>query len=65
MKRNIAEEIESLIDDSSLTDVLTAIELVCLEKAEHLRANWQDTDAAKSWESDAKQVYKATQKINN
>lgn len=48
-KPNICEEVERLIDASSLLDVLTAIECVCGEKAEHIRVIWQDKATARTW----------------
>jgi hypothetical protein len=47
---NISAEIERLIDASSLLDVLTALECVCGEKAEHIRHNWQDKTTARPWD---------------
>ena len=38
------------IDKHTLCDVLEALTEVCFEKAEHLRTNWQDINAAKEWE---------------
>lgn len=54
MTRNITEELERLIDASSLLDVLVGLECVCAEKAEHIQANWQDTTTAKEWSRRAK-----------
>lgn len=53
---NLTEEVERLIDASSLLDMLTAIECVCGEKADHLRANWQDGLTARRWEQASKAV---------
>lgn len=55
-KPNVSEEIEKLIDASSLLDVLTAIELVCAEKADHIRLNWQDRTTASTWDAASKAV---------
>jgi hypothetical protein len=49
-KPNITEELEALIDATSLLDVLTGLELICVEKAEHVRVNWQDRALAKLWD---------------
>lgn len=49
-KPNVTEELEALIDATSLLDVLTGLELVCSEKAEHVRSNWQDKALAKLWD---------------
>ncbi len=56
-KPNLTEELESLIDSSSLLDVLTALELVCREKADHIRVNWQDRATARPWDRAAKRLY--------
>ena len=50
MRPNLTEELEKLIDASSLLDVLTGLELVCAEKAEHIRCNWQDKATARPWD---------------
>lgn len=47
---NITETLESLIDQTSLLDVLVGLELVCAEKAKHVRINWQDEALAKLWD---------------
>lgn len=44
------ETIETLIDHHGLLHVLTALECICSEKAEHIRVNWQDCKAARSWD---------------
>jgi hypothetical protein len=59
---NLTEEIESLIDQSSVLDVLTAIELICAEKAEHIRHNWQDRATARPWDKVSKIVGNAAHK---
>jgi hypothetical protein len=51
--------LEAMIDSESLARVLENLETVCLEKAEHLRTNWQDEAAAKSWESLALRIDRA------
>lgn len=46
----LQERLEELVDASSLTDVVEALAAVCVEKSEHLRANWQDKKTAKVWD---------------
>lgn len=53
-KINIAEQIEAMIDQASVLDVLTALEIVCGEKADHIRANWQDKVLANAWDRASK-----------
>ena len=46
---DVTETLEALIDQTSLLDVLVGLELVCGEKAEHIRQNWQDMPLARLW----------------
>ena len=59
----LIEQVEGLVDANSLFDVVIALHLMCLEKGEHLRCNWQvgldqrasdknkaNEAAAKAWE---------------
>jgi len=62
---NITYILENLIDSESLLHVLTGLELICLEKADHIRANWQDKTTAKTWDKDAKTIQSILTKINN
>jgi len=48
-KPNICEELEKLIDSSSLLDVVTGLEMICDEKAAHIEVNWQDKTTARVW----------------
>jgi hypothetical protein len=41
--------VEDLIDRLTLRGLLDLVAQVCHEKADHLRANWQDEDAGKAW----------------
>lgn len=54
---NTTETLEALIDQIGLFHVLTGLELVCLEKAEHI-TNWQDNTTAKAWSTMAKRLKK-------
>lgn len=65
MKHNITETIEQLIDQSSLLDVLTAIECICGEKAAHLRANWQDRQSAKVWDKASNLVGETARRVDS
>jgi hypothetical protein len=44
------EAIEKLIDEMGLHNFLSETAIVCCEKAEHIRSNWQDKSLAKAWE---------------
>jgi hypothetical protein len=63
MKEDITETLEQMIDAHGLTHVVTGLSLVCSEKAEHLRVNWQDRTSAKAWDADAKTLEKAARLI--
>ncbi len=54
----LVEAIEALVDSETLQGVLIAAHLVCIEKAEHLRINWQDEITAKVWDRAATATYK-------
>ena len=42
--------VEDLIDRLTLRGLLDLVAQVCHEKADHLRANWQDETAGHAWE---------------
>jgi len=63
MPNDITEVLETLIDQHGLTHVVAGLSLVCSEKAEHLRANWQDRTSAKAWDADAKTLEKAARAV--
>jgi hypothetical protein len=42
--------LEQLIDRTSLETVLQNIGNICVEKAEHIRTNWQDDPLARLWQ---------------
>jgi hypothetical protein len=54
----ISEVLEQFIDRESinLSGLFDEIIGVCLNKAEHLRTNWNDAETANLWESVAQQI---------
>lgn len=46
---SITEELEAMIDKHGLMHVLTGLELVCEEKAAHIKLNWGDKALARRW----------------
>ena len=44
------EQVEFLMDRLTLRGLLDLVAQVCHEKADHLRANWQDESAGHAWE---------------
>lgn len=63
MAENVTEILEQLIDKHGLTHIVTGLSLVCGEKAEHLRVNWQDKVSAKVWDADSRTLDKAARAI--
>lgn len=55
---SVTDTLESLIDRHGLLHVLTGLELVCAEKAEHIRTNWQDRATARPWDTAASRIRK-------
>lgn len=45
-----AEALEQMIDAAGITAVLEALERVCYDKGDHLRAAWQDGAAGRAWD---------------
>jgi hypothetical protein len=60
---NCTDTLERLIDRHGLVEVTVGLELVCSEKAEHLRVNWQDAKSAKPWESAARRFIKLAREL--
>lgn len=44
------------VDKTSVAETLDVLAAICREKAEHLRANWQDCQSARVWEKAANQI---------
>lgn len=44
------ETLERVIDAYDLPSVLEAIDQICIEKAQHIRENWQDESTARAWD---------------
>lgn len=53
MTRNEAkEQLEAIIDRHGLKATIDLLAVICGDKAEHIRSNWQDETTAKTWERD-------------
>lgn len=65
MSDNLETELEALIDKHGLTLVVSTLGVVCADKAEHLRSNWQDKVSAKVWEADFKTLDKAARAVRS
>ena len=56
-------ELEAMVDATSLAVVLGALFVICREKADHVRANWQDESLAKSWDRAALRLNEVVGKV--
>lgn len=43
-------QLEALVDQSSVQYVLEALSEICWDKGDHIRSNWQDPHLALLWE---------------
>jgi hypothetical protein len=57
--------LEQILDRHSLRWVIRSLAEICSGKAEHLRCNWQDEPAAKSWDKDADKLDVVVVKLTN
>ena len=48
-EQNNTDALERIVDLHGLRSTLDMLANICAEKAEHLRTNWQDEEAAKDW----------------
>jgi len=54
--RTFNDQLEALIDHTSLYDVLKALEDICILKADHIRENWQDQATAQVWDVASRKI---------
>jgi hypothetical protein len=64
-QQGLIEELEPLVDASSLSDVILALARVCDEKSEHLLVNWQDKATAKAWDRAARVLDGVSEKVGD
>lgn len=64
MTRDITEDLEAMIDRHGLLHVITALTCVCGEKADHIRANWQDRNSALVWQRASNLIDTVARKID-
>jgi len=62
--KEIETALEAMIDSQGMVAVLTALEIICDEKANHLRHNWQDTATARVWERGSSAIGKALRAVD-
>lgn len=60
---DLENEIEKLVDASSVQSIIEALAVVCYEKAEHIRSSYNDKPLARQWEKNGNLVIKLSSKI--
>jgi hypothetical protein len=61
--KNLTAALEALVDAHSVHAVLLDLAFICGEKADHIRANWQDPVTAKAWDKASKVCDAAQAKV--
>ena len=56
--------LESYIDKISVPNLLEAVSRICIEKAQHIRENWQDESMAMAWEKNGYKIMKCITKLD-
>lgn len=51
--------LERMIDRYTLSTVLETVALICSEKADHIRENWQDERTAGAWDKACERAMRA------
>jgi hypothetical protein len=59
------ETLERLIDKYGLQHILTGLELICVEKAEHINSSYGDKGLARQWKQASRACYAAAVKVND
>ena len=57
------DELEEMVDTIGLAKVLDMLSDIAYEKAEHIRANWQDASTARVWQRAGNRVYKSQMEV--
>lgn len=55
------DTLESLLDGTNASYLISALAEICQEKADHLRTNWQDENAAKAWDRAGLYLFKVSE----
>ncbi len=60
---NLKDQLEALLDKTTISALLDDLNQICIEKAEHVRINWQDNQLADGWDEYADALSAAISKI--
>ena len=63
MTQDATSELETLVDRYGLANLVSALAIVCEEKADHIRANWQDKVTANAWSAASREFDRCEPRI--
>jgi len=63
-EQTVSEQLEAMIDRHGLLHIVTALELICDDKAGHIAVNWQNARSAKPWASASAALWTAARTID-
>lgn len=56
MDTQLSSAVEQHIDQYGLESILEIVAIICHEKSDHIRANWQDEKLARAWEKNGDRI---------
>jgi hypothetical protein len=62
-RNDVQEQLEDIVDQTSLGDVLDMLSAICFEKATHVDEAWQDRVLARAWEKNGQLIDKAATRV--
>ena len=63
--QTVADQLESLIDSHGLLHIVTALDLICAEKASFIRSDWQDDKTARVWDKTSNLLKTLSRRISD
>jgi hypothetical protein len=63
--QQLKEALERMIDQHGLTLLVSTLGVICSEKADHIRENWQDRTTAKVWDADGHTLDRAARAMKS
>jgi hypothetical protein len=61
--RSLTDELERLVDETTLGSVLDALAEVAFEKAEHVSASYSDEPLARLWRRASRQLARLSEEV--
>lgn len=63
LPNDVTTELEMMIDRHGLLHVLTGLSLICSEKADHIRASYDDKALARAWRSESNRIEQIARRV--